>query len=315
MKRETIVAVYDIAANADAAVSDLKACGVPESAISRHSRESVDAAGEPEARRHGLWSKLFGGEPGPAETAVYDRAVAAGWIVVTVGAPADQAENVMSILNRHYPVDFDDRAARSDLGSDAEMAGPDVAPAPAGVQTADVGLPPRAPDAGVPETGATAAAAGDVPARERRAEEPLREDEEERIPLVEEQLSVGKRLVNRGTNRIRRFVVETPVDEKVTFHSEKASIERRPVAGDTPVADPDFTEKIVEVTELEEEPVVQKTARVKEEVVIHKDVADRVETVRDTARREDIEIINDAVPRTAPEREDVVPPPRKRAAR
>ena len=56
---------------------------------------------------------------------------------------------------------------------------------------------------------------------------------EEVLALSEEQLTVGKRLVNRGTSRIRRFVVETPVEEAVTLHSEQVSIERRPVAAGT----------------------------------------------------------------------------------
>jgi stress response protein YsnF len=47
------------------------------------------------------------------------------------------------------------------------------------------------------------------------------------------------------------------------------------------------------VTESDEEAVVSKTARVKEEVVVHKEATDRVETVRDTVRRQDVEIERD----------------------
>jgi stress response protein YsnF len=39
--------------------------------------------------------------------------------------------------------------------------------------------------------------------------------------------------------------------------------------------------------------VVSKAARVKEEVVINKAATDRVETVRDTVRREDVEVTRD----------------------
>ena len=45
-----------------------------------------------------------------------------------------------------------------------------------------------------------------------------------------------------------------------------------------------FTEKTVEVTETNEEAVVAKTARIAEAVVIHKEVEQHVETVRDTVR-------------------------------
>ena len=88
-------------------------------------------------------------------------------------------------------------------------------------------------------------------------------------------------------------MVETPVEENVTLHSERVSVERRPVMDDVRVTDADFTDKVVEVTETDEEAVVAKTARVKEEVVVRKDVADRVETIRDTVRREDVEITKD----------------------
>jgi stress response protein YsnF len=47
------------------------------------------------------------------------------------------------------------------------------------------------------------------------------------------------------------------------------------------------------VAETDEEAVIGKTARVKEEVVVHKESADRVETVRDTVRRQDVEIERD----------------------
>jgi stress response protein YsnF len=49
------------------------------------------------------------------------------------------------------------------------------------------------------------------------------------IQLAEEALSVGKRAVNRGTTRIRRYVVETPVEEQVTLRTETVSVDRRPV--------------------------------------------------------------------------------------
>jgi uncharacterized protein (TIGR02271 family) len=122
----------------------------------------------------------------------------------------------------------------------------------------------------------------------------LRDGDEEIIPIAEEQLTIGKRLVNRGTTHIRRFVVETPVEENVTLRSERVSIDRRPASAGARVDDADFTDRTIEVTETDEEAVVGKTARVKEEVVVHKEATDRVETVRDTVRRQDVEIERDA---------------------
>ena len=121
-----------------------------------------------------------------------------------------------------------------------------------------------------------------------------RSKDEQRMQLAEEELAVGKRAVNRGTTRVRRYVVETPVEEQVNLRSESVSVERRPVTDDRPVTDANFTDKVVEMTETDEEAVVAKTARVKEEVVIHKDTDERVETVRDTVRREEAEVTKDA---------------------
>ena len=51
--------------------------------------------------------------------------------------------------------------------------------------------------------------------------------QEEVIPLAEEELQVGKRTVDRGTAKIRRYVVGKPVEESVTLRDETVSVERR----------------------------------------------------------------------------------------
>jgi len=51
-----------------------------------------------------------------------------------------------------------------------------------------------------------------------------------------------------------------------------------------------FEERTVEVRETEEVPVVDRTTRVAEEVVVRKEETQRTETVRDTERREEVEI-------------------------
>jgi uncharacterized protein (TIGR02271 family) len=116
--------------------------------------------------------------------------------------------------------------------------------------------------------------------------------EEEVIPLAEEELQVGKRTVDRGTTSIRRYVVRKPVEESVTLRDETVSVERRrPVtAGEAGVPAGAFEERTVEVHQTAEEPVVNKTARVAEEVVVRKDTTERTETVRDDVRREEVEV-------------------------
>ena len=256
MDGETIVAVYDTPAHAALAVADLKQAGIPDSAISMHSGEATTtttAIGAP-VREEGFWASLFGGEP-DHDTAVYDRSMSGGSTVVTVKGSATYSSKAAEILESHHPVDMDERAAGYGL----------VEPTMTETTT-------RQPVVGtVPATAATDGGT---------------------IQLSEERLSVGKRVVNRGGTRIRRFVVETPVEEQVTLHDEKVTLERRPVMDGRPVTNADFTDKTIEMTETAEEVVVAKQAFVTEEIALKKTATDRVETVRDTVRKEDVEIVN-----------------------
>jgi len=113
---------------------------------------------------------------------------------------------------------------------------------------------------------------------------------EQRIPLVEEQLKVGKREVEQGRVRVRSYVTEAPVTEQVNLRQEQVTIERRPTDRSLTGADDAFRERTIEAEETREEAVVAKEARVKEEVVLRKDVQDTTKTVSDTVRRTDVEV-------------------------
>ncbi|HEX8190989.1 MAG TPA: YsnF/AvaK domain-containing protein [Pyrinomonadaceae bacterium] len=119
----------------------------------------------------------------------------------------------------------------------------------------------------------------------------LEEGGEARIPVIEEELRVGKREVEGGGVRVRTRVVERPVEEAVRLREERVNVERRPV--NRPVSESDlnaFREGTFELRERSEEAVVDKTARVVEEVAINKEVAERTETVRDTVRSTDVDV-------------------------
>lgn len=112
---------------------------------------------------------------------------------------------------------------------------------------------------------------------------------EEVIPLGEEVLEVGKRTEQRGTARIHRFVVETPVEQQVTLLSERVFVERRRPVSDK-VTGEILTEVTIEVIETEEVPTIDKRLRLREEIVVRTERSQRVETVRDTVRRDEVEI-------------------------
>ncbi len=115
--------------------------------------------------------------------------------------------------------------------------------------------------------------------------------EEARFPVVEESLAVGKRQVKGGEVRVRKFVTETPVEENINLRQEHVSVERRPVDRPaTPDMLNDMRDETLEVTETREEAVIQKQARVVEEVVVRKDVENETKKVRDSVKRTDVEV-------------------------
>jgi uncharacterized protein (TIGR02271 family) len=116
------------------------------------------------------------------------------------------------------------------------------------------------------------------------------QDRDRSIPVVEEQLQVGKRTVDRGGVRVYSHISEQPVEEQVSLREERVHVERRPT--DRPATEADFRtpEQVIEVTETVEEPVVSKRARVTEEVVVGKESNTRTETIRDTVRHTDVNV-------------------------
>lgn len=112
----------------------------------------------------------------------------------------------------------------------------------------------------------------------------------ESIPVIEEKLEVGKREVTTGGVRLRSRIVERPVEEHMRLREEHINIDRKPVDRRATDADFDnFKEGTIEAKERAEVPVVNKQARVVEEVSINKDVTERKETVRDTVRKTDVD--------------------------
>ena len=325
---ETIVAVFDTAAHAEMAVSDLLAANVPQSAIHRHTAEGSYSAAETSVSTRrteetgGFWSSLFGGSSSDHE--VYDRTLESGGNVVTVTTvPENDYEAVVTILEKHNPVDIDERASAyssttssmtagaATMGSGTGAMTSGLAGAADGTSTYAAGttgttgmMPADTMTTGTTATGATmssgatmgsgvtgSSTTGSTYAGTTTAEAGGV------IQLAEEELAVGKRLVNRGGTRVRRYVVETPFEQNVTLREEKVTLERRPVTDGRPVTDADFTDKTIELTETAEEAVVAKTARVVEEVSLGKTATERTETVRDTLRKEEVDI--EQIPGTA----------------
>jgi uncharacterized protein (TIGR02271 family) len=111
------------------------------------------------------------------------------------------------------------------------------------------------------------------------------------IPVVEEELKLGKRQVQRGGVRVYSHVTERPVEADVQLREEHVRVERRAV--DRPATEADFNNarnQTIELTETAEEAVIGKTSRVVEEVVVGKEVRERSQKVKDTVRKTEVEV-------------------------
>ncbi len=110
------------------------------------------------------------------------------------------------------------------------------------------------------------------------------------IPVVAEELLVGKRSVDAGGVRLFRRVVEIPVEESVVLREERIHMDRVPVDRPVSSADAAFQPLAVELTETEEVAVVGKEARVVEEIVVNKAAVEHTETVHETLRHTEVAV-------------------------
>jgi len=257
MAYERIVAVYDKAGKAKDALRALEASGFPLADISVLNRDSLT---DVEVRETGLWRRLFGRSVGDHESAVYGRTIESGGAVLTLRLQDFDVARAMKILDVHNPLDVTDR------GSSMPQT---------------TGTAPKSTSPASPATEPSVSTAS-VTNKTIVKEEVLR--------LAEEQLEVSKRQVETGRARVRRFVVEKPVESQITLHEEHAEMLRRVVSDSSAVKDIDWSEKVIEITETAELPVITKTTRIAEEVVIRREGSDRVETVRETVRRQQVEL-------------------------
>ena len=113
------------------------------------------------------------------------------------------------------------------------------------------------------------------------------------IPIIEEQLVVGKREVDRGGVRVYSHVTERPVEADVTLRDERINVERRPVNRAATAADfQSGSGSVIEMKAMGEEAVVGKSSRVVEEVLVGKQSSERVEEIHDTVRKTEVEVEN-----------------------
>jgi uncharacterized protein (TIGR02271 family) len=111
------------------------------------------------------------------------------------------------------------------------------------------------------------------------------------LRLAEEQLEVGKRMVETGRTRVRRYVTEREASADVTLHDEHAEVLRHAISDPKYVGEIDWADSEIEAIETAEHALANKTARIVEEVSLKKIGADRVETVKEKLRRQQVEVM------------------------
>src|SRR4051794_5476671 len=274
---KTVVALYDDTAAARTVIEQLETAGIPRSAISTMGSglETVgNALGG--ADRVGELTRLSVPE---RDAELYAEGVRRGGTLVISRLTDAQVDRATAVLERHTPVDIEHRgtAYRESgwTGHDRALADFDEASA----------AEERARYASTARTN-TGASLGTAASELRNVDT----GREEHIPIVEEELRVGKRTVERGGVRVRSYVVETPVQEHVVLRDETIRVERRGIDPNRPASDADFQERTIEVSEVDEEAVVAKHARVVEEVVVRKDVEERTQTISDSVRSTKVEV-------------------------
>jgi uncharacterized protein (TIGR02271 family) len=108
----------------------------------------------------------------------------------------------------------------------------------------------------------------------------------------EEELQVGKREMEYGRVRLRKWVETEPVSEEVELHRETAFVERQPV--NRPASGAAIGEEEVEVPLHREEPVVSKETVEREQITLHSEEEIEEETVHGEVRREHVEVEEDS---------------------
>lgn len=284
----TVVGVYDSYAQAQNVMNELLACGFSRDEV-RLSPESDQASATQHDTTSGQQSgsgighffrSLFGmeDEEDRQHRDIYAEAMRRGSCVVTVDADDEQErERAIEVMNRFDPVDIDERASqwRSQGWTGYDEAAPMFT------------------DSEIEKDRALYAqtrSSTDMETQPDTAQ--ATQGEQARIPVVEEELQVGKRAVQRGGVRVYQRVTEQPVHESVQLREEHVNVERHPV--DQPATEADMAalkeEGTVELRETAEEPVVSKTARVVEEVVVGKEATERTEDIDDTVRRTEVDV-------------------------
>ena len=321
MAHEKIVTAFNQVQQAEVAKEKLIAEGIAEKHIDIISGERLRVEGK-EIRHPSFWQRLFGDDVDDDYATEYNKAIQGGGVLLTVRAPKEDADRVEALLDQ-YSTDYSASynrsgladttgANREHLGETNDLTGRTTSAGFAAGATGVTGN--NNPTSGVPGTlddknssktdlandastsgivtgtgtGATGHAATGIAGTTGAAL--TGSEDRDALKLAEEEVAIGKRQVSDGVVRLRRYTVEDEVAEDVSLFEQHADVFRHAVDEPAYLSDVDWSDKTIEVEESHEVPTVSKTARIKEEVGVRNETSERVETVKDTVRRQEVEV-------------------------
>jgi len=288
--RQTVVGIFDSESEAQNAVLKLESDGFMRENIDLSGRMSGDSNRE-NARDEDFGDKignffnsLFGSDNNDARN--YSEVARRGTVVTVHTDSEDEAERAVDILDLYGAVDVNDRVGSYQDNLNDNQYNTTRSSETYGTVNPDLNREYdtdtiRNPNLNTNEE-----------FRESDWDE-NRTDRENTIPIVEEQMNVGKREVETGGVKVRSRIIERPMEETLRLRTERVNIERNPVNRPANESDiQNFKEGTIEMNQREEVPVVNKEAQVVEEVSVGKNVEEKTETIRDTVRKTEVDVEN-----------------------
>ncbi|MGV3586491.1 MAG: YsnF/AvaK domain-containing protein [Adhaeribacter sp.] len=313
---QTVIGIFDNSSQAQTAVTQLTTSGISRDRIDISDRSSYNNTtsdryddDRDDDSIGGFFRSLFGGD-NDDDARKYSTAARHGCVVTVHAQSDDEARRAAELLDDYGAVDVDEQAARYGYTGSSDR-----------LSTAGSSLATGAGITGMPNTSGSTNLTGTTDTDYNRTNinddfnrnnldtdynrtnldtdfnrtnlDSDRLDSDRSIPIIEENLQVGKREVETGGVRLRSRIIERPVEEHLRLREEHVNVTRNPV--NRPVGEGElntFREGTIEMTEHAEVPVVNKEARVIEEVSLNKEVQERDEVVRDTVRKTEVDVEN-----------------------
>ena len=259
---QTVIGVFADDYDANRAVDALHEDGFTDAQVDFSSRTSATDAStrrDRHAKTGGFFENLFGSNDEYDETTRnnYREAAARGTVVTVHTKDMTRAERAADILDRFGALDANDTATKlRDKG--------------VGHDDYDTDLAAHREDFTYGNDYA---------------------HDDQSVKVIKEDVAIGKQTVQTGGVRVRSRIVEKPVNEEIRLREERVVVNRTPV--DRPATEAELNtlkDGTIEVTETAERAVVEKKARVTEEISIGKQASEHVERVNETVRETEVDV-------------------------